>query len=134
MHKTKKLGNFGEEIASEFLKNKGYRIICRNYRIGKLGEIDIISEAKDSFLPWKEKRVVFVEVKTLLRDTSYSQYDPELHVNTEKVRRLKRLCQMYLTKNGLKLDIPWQIDVIAVEINALDMSVKSIRHHENAVF
>lgn len=36
-----KLGQWGEEIACQYLKNKGYNIVARNFR-KKWGEIDII--------------------------------------------------------------------------------------------
>lgn len=51
----KSLGNKGEEIATNFLIEKGYKIIDRNFR-ASVGEIDIIAKDK--------KEIVFVEVKT----------------------------------------------------------------------
>jgi putative endonuclease len=49
------LGQNGEDLAAEFLKNKGYKILFRNWTWGK-HEIDIIAGKDDT--------VVFVEVKT----------------------------------------------------------------------
>ncbi len=54
MKNARKKGNFGEDFASEILSQKGYRILCRNYK-GKHGEIDIICE--------KSSYIVFTEVK-----------------------------------------------------------------------
>ena len=51
----KQVGSKGEDLAAEFLKDKGYRIIGRNYKT-PIGELDII--AKDG------ETLVFVEVKT----------------------------------------------------------------------
>ncbi|MDR0953663.1 MAG: YraN family protein [Elusimicrobiota bacterium] len=48
-------GDDGENLAATYLKEKGYKIIARNY-LTKLGEIDIIA--------LKNKTLVFVEVKT----------------------------------------------------------------------
>ena len=45
----------GEDLATEFLTKKGYKILERNFEANQ-GEIDII--AKDN------KELVFVEVKT----------------------------------------------------------------------
>lgn len=53
--KNKKIeGNIGEELATQYLISKGYKIICRNF-IAKGGEIDIIATIDDT--------IVFVEVK-----------------------------------------------------------------------
>jgi putative endonuclease len=49
------LGQNGEEIAAEYLKKKGYKILFRNWTWGK-HEIDIIAG--------KDDIVAFVEVKT----------------------------------------------------------------------
>jgi putative endonuclease len=53
------LGQNGEEVATEFLKKKGYKILFRNWKWGK-HEIDIIASISDV--------VVFVEVKTRSED------------------------------------------------------------------
>ena len=39
-HQKQTIGKVGEDLAEEFLVNKGYEIIQRNYRYGH-GEIDI---------------------------------------------------------------------------------------------
>ena len=52
------LGDRGENVAARYLRNRGFKIIVRNFRC-ELGEIDII--ARDG------KTLVFVEVKTRLR-------------------------------------------------------------------
>lgn len=49
------LGKIGENIASRFLQSKGYAILGRNWRYGRL-ELDIVCEDGDT--------LVFVEVKT----------------------------------------------------------------------
>ena len=42
-----KLGAKGEEIATDFLKQNGYKILARNYKSNR-GEIDIIAEDKNT--------------------------------------------------------------------------------------
>src|ERR1700704_4949873 len=56
-HREKKdpLGERGENVAARELRNKGYRILTRNFKC-VMGEIDIV--ARDG------KTLVFVEVKT----------------------------------------------------------------------
>ena len=53
LHK-KNLGNFGENLAAQYLQNHGYRIIERNFK-ARYGEIDIIASIHNI--------LVFVEVK-----------------------------------------------------------------------
>ncbi|HID55979.1 TPA: YraN family protein, partial [Candidatus Poribacteria bacterium] len=51
----KEIGLLGEEIAADFLRRKGYRLLERNIRIGR-GEIDLVALDGET--------LVFVEVKT----------------------------------------------------------------------
>lgn len=50
----RKCGDAGEEQAANYLKEKGYKILARNYAC-KTGEVDIIAQ--------KNKAIIFVEVK-----------------------------------------------------------------------
>ena len=59
---SKQLGILGEQIAEDYLKNKGYQILDKNYfsRIStgpKIGEVDIVVKKNDI--------ISFIEVKTL---------------------------------------------------------------------
>ena len=56
---SSQLGQWGEEKATAFLQQNGYRILARNYRV-RTGELDLVAE-NDSFL-------AFVEVKTRKND------------------------------------------------------------------
>ena len=73
----------GEEIASDFLKKQGYKIVERNFRKG-YGEIDII--AIDHGV------LAFVEVKTSNSDFLES---PLEHINYFKLKTLVRGAQYY---------------------------------------
>ena len=55
MYERHELGKEGENYATEYLKNKGYKILQRNFSC-KQGEIDIIAKEKEEY--------VFIEVKT----------------------------------------------------------------------
>lgn len=55
MYERHELGKQGEEQATNYLKQKGYRIIQTNFEC-KQGEIDIIAKDKGEY--------VFIEVKT----------------------------------------------------------------------
>ena len=128
--KSHEIGKTGEDLAAKYLKSEKYRIIERNFRIGKFGEIDIIAEKIErKWLILAEKTIVFVEVKALAIGEN-SDFMPENHINRTKIERLGRLGMAYLSQNGLNLDIPWQIDVISIELNGAGELLK-IRHHEN---
>ena len=60
------VGFIGETLVINFLQNKGWKLICRNFFIEKL-EIDIVMEKKD--------RIIFLEVRTasLERDISFDK-------------------------------------------------------------
>lgn len=82
----KKLGAEGEEIAVNYLRHKGYRILERNYRI-RSGEIDIIAEQK--------RDLVFIEVKT----RSGAGYGSPLEALTAaKKRQLSKVALEYMSK------------------------------------
>ena len=51
----KKLGDWGEQIASNYLETQGYEILARNYHTHH-GELDLIAT--------KNKSLCFIEVKT----------------------------------------------------------------------
>lgn len=119
---TKILGNFGEKIAEDYLKKKGYRILDRNFQFkiaGNLrGEIDIIAEKKGI--------ISFIEVKTL--QSNYIQ--PEDKVNFLKQKKLIKSAEIWLIKNKIPLDKKWQIDIISIKTN-LFLKKAKIRHFKN---
>ena len=93
-------GNLGEELAVNYLIEKGYEILERNWRnIHK--EIDII--AKDG------KDLVIVEVKTRQNDENG---EPDLAVTRQKQTRLISAANAYLFQN--KLDINTRFDIISI--------------------
>lgn len=99
-----RLGQQGEEAAIKFLKNKGYRILERNFRC-PLGEIDVIAK--------HQGYLVFIEVKTR-SSTKYGL--PEEAINFYKQRKLKQLAHYYLKFKKLS-NIKCRIDVVSVLSN-----------------
>ena len=123
--KTKQLGNLGEEMAVKYLKKQGYKILDRNFRYKGYGEIDIIAK--------REEDLSFIEVKTR-KTINNSPYIPEDNITYFKQKQLIKLAKIYLAKNPpAGGDIPWQIDVIAVEIPQLKTRKTNLRHIEQAV-
>lgn len=127
MREKKDLGDIGERIAENYLKEKGYKILDRNFRYSKLGELDIVAQ--------RGSDIIFCEVKTRLK-TGPSEFLPEDNITHEKQKKLIKLSQIYLSKNlpagrQVNKDVSWQIDILAIEIYR-DGSF-DIRHIENAV-
>ena len=124
-------GKLGEDLASRYLKSKGYRIIERNYR-QPWGELDIVAYSETGVL-------VFVEVKTVtshnvdktltLQETSGS-ITAEDQMTSQKIRKLKRVSATYAQNFPEKINeaLGWRIDVLALTINGKDCVVK---HYEN---
>lgn len=97
-----KTGAIGESIAETFLKQKGYKIIQKNYR-KKWGEIDIIAE--------KENTVRFVEVKTVSRE-SRAVHRPEELVDRRKLIKVARTAALYMEM--ARDNREFQLDVVGV--------------------
>ena len=93
-------GKLGEELAVNYLIEKGYEILERNWRnIHK--EIDII--ARDG------KDLVIVEVKTRQSDENG---EPDMAVTRQKQTRLISAANAYLFQNSL--DINTRFDIISI--------------------
>ena len=96
-------GKQGEDLAVQYLLDKGYEILERNWRnVHK--EIDII--AKDG------KELVIVEVKTR-KSNNYGE--PDLAVNKQKQRLLIYAANAYIFRNNL--DINTRFDIISIVFN-----------------
>lgn len=87
---NKVTGNRGEELASNYLQKKGYKIEERNFRT-RFGEIDIVC--------WDGPILVFVEVKT---KKGHDFGEPEEMVNRTKLMQVQRMGEVYLELNTQK--------------------------------
>lgn len=113
MYKPHILGKNGEDIAVEYLQQKGYKIIERNF-YSKVGEIDIIA--------LKDEYIVFVEVKT----RSSNQYGvPSEAVTKEKLKHLYRTAKYYVYTRNLQ-DEYIRFDVIEVYFRNSEYKVNHI--------
>jgi putative endonuclease len=111
-----KTGKEGEDVAAEFLTQKGYSVLERNYRY-KHAEIDLIVK-KGSF-------IVFVEVKT----RSYSFYgEPEAFVDSKKASTVIRAAEQYTYENKYEGNI--RFDIVSVKTGA----DPEIVHFEDAFY
>lgn len=107
---NQQLGKWGEDTAQSYLEEKGYRILCRNYRC-RVGEIDIIAS--------KGKELHFIEVKTR-QGNSFGH--PAESVTDKKQSHMKAAVCKYLSDLMQSTTHPPQIqmDVIELEINHLE--------------
>ena len=116
------VGTLGEDIASKYLKNKGFEIVTRNYR-KKFGEIDIVAK--------REAKIHFVEVKTVSRENlkdilpeAQDNFRPEDNVHPWKLKRLSRAIQVYLSENKIGEESDWQFDVVTVLLDVKNKIAK----------
>ncbi len=107
----------GEELATKYLKDKGYKIIDRNFRKG-YGEIDIIATHK--------KTLVFVEVKTRTSKLFGSPFEA---ITYFKLKTLRRTAEFYKVLNP-KLPDLLRIDAVGVLLDENENLV-TIEHIEN---
>ena len=94
------LGKYGENLATSYLRENGYRVIKRNWRTGKK-EIDIIAE--------DDHHVIFIEVKTRTADF---QLHPRDAVSVPKQRNLIFAAQTWLERS--ETDKEARFDIITV--------------------
>jgi len=113
--KNKSTGNLGEDIAAEFLKKKGYRILDRNLHL-ICGEIDILAEERGT--------LVIVEVKSVRGGGFGQAVDLVRYKKQNKLRQLaSALIQQYPNR---------QIRVDAVGVD-LSQEPPAVDHIINAV-
>lgn len=94
------IGRNGEDVASAYLIQIGYKIVTRNWRFGPK-EIDIIAQDGQT--------MVFVEVKT--RSTLAFEL-PQEAVTPKKMRNLIEAADAYLQQHDIQLNS--RFDIVSV--------------------
>jgi putative endonuclease len=117
MGKHNEFGKEGEEIATNFLVEKGYRIREKNYRYRK-AEIDIIAQ--------KDDVLAVVEVRARSNDRIMPIADT---VNPKKIQLLIKGANHYVTSRGLDVEV--RFDIITVLKNETDFKIE---HLESAFY
>lgn len=110
---NKVIGNQGELLCANYLKNKGFSLVEMNY-LRKWGEIDVIVK--------KDNKIHFVEVKTVSYETksdlewavTHGTWRPEENVHTFKIKKLSRAIETWISERKWQGDV--QIDIAAVRI------------------
>lgn len=111
------LGKEGEQIAVNYLKEKGYQILEKNWRYLK-AEIDIVAQIGNT--------VAIVEVKT--RSTNEFG-NPQDFINPKKVKLLVGAANEYVIQR--ELDVEVRFDIIAIIKTASNLEIE---HLEDAFF
>lgn len=110
-------GKKGEDIACEFLENKGIRVLERNYHFER-AEVDIVA--------YNGSQIIFAEVKTR---TNTGHGEPEDAVDDRKKRSLYKVAEAWLYER--KMDgAPVRFDVISILL--LEPEHPVIKHFEGA--
>ena len=100
MSEKKELGNKGEELATELLVRKGYKILHRNWHFSHK-EIDIV--ARDN------NELVIVEVKSRTEET---YEEPWQAVTNQKIRFLADAAEAYIEKYNIREEV--RFDVVSI--------------------
>jgi len=103
MAENNRIGQEGENAAADFLQQKGYTIIARNWHYNKK-EIDIVAQEGDV--------VVFVEVKT--RSTLAFEL-PQEAVTPKKMRFLVEAADAFLVQRNIQLQSRFDIVTVLME-------------------
>ena len=106
------LGKSGEDLASAYLREKGYRIAFKNWRWGK-HEIDIIAE--------NDEYIVFVEVKTRSRDF---MVDLNTVISRSKQQSIVTAADGYIRRFGV--DKTARFDLITIIGSGKDQNMEHI--------
>lgn len=114
------IGKLGEDYASSYLVELGYKILERNFRT-RFGEIDIIAE--------KDDIIAFVEVKT--RSKNYL-YTPREAVNQYKQKKIILASSEYILISETSKQPRFDVFEIVCDTKTSDFKVISCCFLENA--
>ncbi len=112
-------GKQGEDLAADYLKQKGYQILDQNNST-KFGELDIIAS--------KNEILVFVEVKFKQTEDFGT---PEEMIGKSKLMQVKRTAELYLLTNP---DIAKKFENYQIDAVCIVEETERISHYENLTF
>ena len=106
-------GNKAEDQSAQYLKEKGYKILARNFSC-KMGEVDIIAQDK-------QDTIIFVEVKQ--RKTNLFGGGLAA-VNKAKQKRITLTAAAYIKKT--------KMPYTALRFDIITVTAGVLQHYENA--
>ncbi|MBR4425408.1 MAG: YraN family protein [Oscillospiraceae bacterium] len=113
---SKLTGRRGEQLAAEFLRKKGWRVVGMNFSC-RFGEVDLIAENRDY--------LVFAEVKTR-KNARFAQ--AREFVTPTKQRRVLLAAQLWLQRNPTKKQPRFDV----IEVYGAEGEHPELIHIENA--
>ncbi|TNJ45414.1 YraN family protein [Tamlana fucoidanivorans] len=118
MAKHNDLGKKGEQLAVDYLIDKQYEIMARNYRFDK-AEVDIIAKINNT--------LAIIEVKTR-SGTDFG--NPQDFVKPNQIKNLVKAVNEYVIVNALDVDVRFDIIAIVKTSN----NTFDIEHLQNAFY
>lgn len=116
----KRLGDLGETSACQLLASKDWLILERNWRAGRIGEIDIVARTPES-------QLVAVEVKTRCRhpdDPLDWQSSGFASINARKKKKLRAMAAIYANFRQAEQSV--RIDCILVDFALSSASFRNL--------
>ena len=117
MTNHKILGGYGEQLAADYLKRHDYKIIAKNYRIGRF-EFDLIST--------KPGQIIFWEIKTRNKATDFFR---DTLITKQQISNLRKGISAYCAKNRINLDAA-HLDMLVILINQSTKLVR-FKHYQD---
>lgn len=106
MTTARAFGDWGENVAANFLAQNGYELIDRNYRVRR-GELDLVAWRAEE----KEKTLCFIEVKT----RRGFRGSAERATTKEKRRRMERAARHWCLTHRIRIDrTPIQFEQVSI--------------------
>lgn len=99
---TREQGEYTENLACQFLKNKGFKLIEKNFNC-RVGEIDLIMKDADN--------LVFVEVRYRRNNNFGSGAES---ITASKQLKLVKTAELYLQQNTKLNKYPSRFDVVSI--------------------
>lgn len=110
-------GALGEQAAVDYLRQQGFMIVERNWRMGR-SEVDIIALRHDE--------LHFVEVKTRKFGTMTT---PEEALTEQKARAMRRAASAYMAQH----DSPYEPRFSLIAIEVIGERIEALRFIEDAI-
>ena len=101
---SRQKGDFGEARAADFLRDRGYRILDRNFH-SRFGEIDIVAQ--------KDETLHFVEVKS-------GEGDPVYRITPAKLSKIIKTARIYMQKKRIDADFCLDAVIVTEEIELIE--------------